>query len=265
MSTTGAIFAIVTAVAFAASPAWSQEASLDEAIAQFYEGEWEHSIGAMNQLLEDTSMPLEERSTARKFVALGFILLGRDEEAVGVYKQIIRDDPAFDMEALALEGGETPVEAVRFFGQAILEVRQEEIRAREAQLSRTSRRSAMLRSAILPGWGQRYQGYRGRSFVMLGTTAVAAIYAISAENSYQTAKDDYDKARPGADFEDLYDEYIRKADQADVALGVLAAAWLFNMLDTVFQGPNLERPHGGFFLQNGIGQRGPRLTYNVSF
>ncbi len=261
-----ALIAAIAAIAAASAiPAWSQDAPLDRAIARFYEGEWEQSIGALNRLLEEATMTSDERSRARKFVALGYILLGRDEDAVGVYKQIVRDDPSFDMDALALEDGETPGEAVRFFGQAILEVRQEEMRAREAQLARTSRRGALLRSAVLPGWGQRYQGYRGRSFVMLGATAVAAIYAISAENSYQTAKDDYDQARPGADFEDLFDEYTRKADQADVALGILGAAWLFNVLDTVFQGPNLERPSGGLLLQQEFGRKGFRLVYSMGF
>lgn len=261
----GLITIIATIAAVSAIPAWSQDAPLDQTIARFYEGEWEQSIGALNRLLEDATMTLEERSRARKFVALGYILLGRDEDAVGVYKKIVRVDPSFDMDALALEGGETPGEAVRFFGQAILEVRQEEMRAREAQLARTSRRGALLRSAVLPGWGQRYQGYKGRSFVMIGATAVAAIYAIWAENSYQTAKDDYDKARPGADFEDLFDEYTRTSDQADVALGILGAAWLFNVLDTVFQGPNLERPSGGLLLRKGFGRKGLGFVYSVGF
>ena len=259
------IYALAAALILNAAPLFSQDAPLDRAIAQFYAGEWEQSIGVLNQLLAKGALSPDERSTARKFVALGYILLGRDDDAVGVYKQIVRDDPAFDMEALAIEGGETPGAAVRFFGQAILEVRQEEMRAREAQLARTSRRGALLRSAVVPGWGQRYQGYRGRSFVMLGATAAAAVYAISAESSYQTAKDDYEGARLGADFEDLYDEYTRTSDQADVALGILGVAWLFNVLDTAFQGPNIERSSGGLFLRNGLGEEGMRLIYAVSF
>ncbi len=256
---------VVAAVVMVATPLLSQDSPLQKAIAQFYEGEWEGSIGAMNVLLADDSMALDEQSMARKFVALGYILLGRDAEAVSVYKQIVRDDPSFDMDALSIEGGETPEAAVRFFGQAILEVRQEDMRTREAQLARTSRRSALLRSALLPGWGQRYQGYRGRSFVMMGGMAAAAIYAVSTERAYRTAKDDYEMARPGADFENLFDEYTRKADQSDVAIGILGAVWLYNVLDTVFQGPNIERPSGGLFLWNGPGEQGLRMSYRVRF
>ena len=124
---------------------------MEQAIAQFYQGEWEQSIGVMNGLLENPEMELGERSRARKFVALGYILLGRPDEAVEVYKQIVRDDPAFDMDSLTIQGGETPDEAVRYFGQALLEVRREEMRAREAQLSLTSRKGAILRSVVLPG------------------------------------------------------------------------------------------------------------------
>ena len=242
------------------SPVLAEEDTLEQAIAQFYTGEWEQSIGVMNKLLEDENMELREQSRARKFVALGYILLGRPDEAVEVYKQIVRDDPAFDMDALTIQGGETPDEAVRYFGQALLEVRQEEMRAREAQLSRTSRKGAILRSVVLPGWGQRYQGYKGRSYVMLGVTAVAAIYAVTEESSYQTAKDDYDKARPGADFEDLHDEYSRQSDQADVALGILGAAWMFNVMDTLFQGPNITRPSDGLSFKSTMDGFGFRLT-----
>ena len=134
-------------------PALAEEEPLEQAIAQFYTGEWEQSIGVMNGLLENDSMELREQSRARKFIALGYILLGRPDEAVEVYKQIVRDDPAFDMDALTIQGGETPDEAVRYFGQALLEVRQEDMRTREAQLARTSRNGAILRSIVLPGLG----------------------------------------------------------------------------------------------------------------
>lgn len=236
----GLLIAVLCLLASGPADAQQRKTPLQQAIVLFHQGEWEQAIDTLGQLLNIGRLSEEERSLARKYIGVGHILLGQEKKAVEVFKAIVREDPGFDMDALALGDEEPPVEAVRYFGQAVLEVRQEEIRAREARLRQTSRRGALLRSAVFPGWGQRYLGYRGRGFMMLGLMAVSSTYVVITERAYRKAREDYETGV--FDFSTRYSAYTTRADRADLALGLLGAVWLLNIIDAAVQGPNITAP-----------------------
>jgi tetratricopeptide (TPR) repeat protein len=239
--------------------------SLDAAGSLFEQGDWERAMAALNQLLEAGALSRQERSRARKFVGVGHVLLGEEEKAVEVFKELVRDDPDFGMAELALDDEEHLTAGVRYFGQAILEVRQEELRAYEVRLRQTSRRGAFLRSAVLPGWGQRYQGYRNRGWTMLGMVGASLGYAALAERSYREARDAYDEAPLNADFDALYEDYVDKADRADLALGIFGAVWLVNVIDAATQGPNISRSQVGLKFRETADRRGLQLIFLKAF
>lgn len=218
--------------------AWAQdlETELGQAVQLYQDGDWEAATQALNHLLETGQLSKSQRTQARQTLAEAYISLRQPEKAVEAYKQIVRDDPSFNMRSL----GEDPdARLLRHLGQAVLEVRDEERRELEAQLSRVSRGAALVRSALLPGWGQRYQGYKWRGHVMLTLTISSLAYAVVAEKDYRKARDGYANARE--EFEQRYDQYTSKADRADLALGIVGSLWVANMLDAVFQRPALPR------------------------
>lgn len=218
--------------------AWAQdlETELGQAVQLYQDGEWEASTQALTHLLGTGQLSKSQRTQARQTLAEAYISLRQPELAVEAYKQIVRDDRSFNMRSL----GEDPdARLLRHLGQAVLEVREEERRELEAQLSKVSRRAALVRSAALPGWGQRYQGYKWRGHVMLGLTLSSVAYAIVAEKDFRKARDGYEDAR--GDFDKRYDQYTSKADRADLALGIVGSLWVANMLDAVFQRPALPR------------------------
>ena len=186
--------------------------------------------------------------------------MGQEAAALAVYKDILRDDADFDMEDLGMDGEAPPPEAERYLGQASLQVRQEEIRSRQAQLSRTSRPQSLLRSTVLPGWGQRYLGYRNRGYFMLGLTVATIGYAVVADQQYRDAKDAYRGAADGAEFEGLYRDFRDKSNRAELAWGFVGAAWLLNMVDAAAQGPNITRPNLAV-----SGARGLQVVYRKQF
>lgn len=221
-----------------AQAATDPAAALALALALNGDGEWEYSSLVLDEILQEPGrLALASRSRARKYLGINRILLKRDDAAVEVFKDLVREDSQFGMDDLAIDG-HTPAQVVQLFGQAILEVRREELAQRQAQLSQTSRGSAFVRSVLMPGWGQRYQGYRARSFVMLGLTLASAAYVGSTDAAFRQARRDYQKAGAGEDFAQLFQEYTDRADNADRALGILAAVWAYNMIDALIQGPN---------------------------
>jgi hypothetical protein len=212
------------------------DAELGQAVQLYQDGEWEAATLALTQLLETGHLSRGQRTRARQILAEAYISLRQPEKAVEAYKQIVRDDRTFNMRSL----GEDPdARLLRHLGQAVLEVREEERRELEVQLSKVSRGAALARSALLPGWGQRYQGYIWRGHVMLAMTLSSMAYAVLAEKDFRKARDGYENARD--EFDQRYDQYTRKADRADLALGIVGALWAANMLDAVFQRPALPR------------------------
>ena len=228
-----------------AIPVLGQEApgatpsSLEKAIKLSEDGYWEEAVVELEGLLETGTLKRNQRSQARRVLAEAYISLRKNTEAVAVYTQILRDDRNFGMRSL---GEDPPNQLLQNFGQALLQVRDEDLRMQEEALARTSGWGAALRSVALPGWGQRYLGYRARSFFHLGVSGAAVFYAYRSNSSFRDSRDAYDGAEEGADFDDLYDDYTRKADLADLALGIVATAWLANVLDAAVLNPNIERP-----------------------
>ena len=215
----------------------NEPSQLQTAIDMVEANDWDRAIPILQDLLATGNLSNLDRSQARKYLGLGYGFQEEEDDAVAVFKNLVRDDPNFAMKDLAMSYQDEPDDyAVRFFAQATLEWRQDRLRLRKERLERTSRGGAVMRSIALPGLGQRYQGHRGRSWAMMGLASASVVYAILADQSYRDAKDKYD----GADFPVLWDDYKNKADTADLALGIVAAVWALNLLDAAVTGPNLS-------------------------
>lgn len=228
--------------------AGAQEADedLQRAVALYENGDWEQAAGALEGLLDQGRLSQTGRTEAFKTLAFTYILLDDQANAVETFKEIVREDPEFDIDSLG--GDEASADVVRYFGQAVVEVLHEEREKYRATLMGTSRIRASLRSMLLPGWGQLYQGYTQRAYVMMGAALASGAYAVLAESAYRTARDEYTGASAGSDFNRLYDDYTRKADRADLALGLLGAVWLLNVIDAATQGPNVRESEEGLDL-----------------
>lgn len=253
-------------LAHGAVDAQQESASLEQSIALFNQGEFEQAIASLQQLLETSELSKSKRTTVRKYIAVSYFQLGNEEKAVKVLKELVNDNPDFNMDDLTLEGEEKPdPEVVRYCGQAVLELRREELQARAAQLSSTSRKVALLRSSVLPGWGQRYQGYRGRGYMMLSMTSASLVYAVLARRWYKDAQSTYEKAPREADFPKLYDDYTSKADRMNLTLGMVGAVWVFNILDAAIQGPALPRGPQRLSLDLQPSDHGLQVAFTKSF
>ena len=235
-------------------------ASVDAAIELFDAGDEAEAVIALEGLLDSGTLSAVARTRARKYAAIGHLIIkdvGWENSTVGIFKDLVGDDATFGIPDLALPGEEPHPEAIRLLGQAFFEWRQEELERTEARLRANTRGSALVRSTALPGWGQRYQGHRGRGWAIFGLAAGAVTYAVVADRSYRDARDTYDGAQTGAEFDALYQDYRDKADVADLAIGLVAAAWGLNLLDAALSGPNVSglnsvalarRPSGGMQL-----------------
>lgn len=215
---------------------------LSAAMDQFESGAWPESMASLEALLAGGGLSPAERITIHKYLGIGYALVRKEEErAVGAFKELLSENPDFDVRDLALRFEEKPSDPVkRLFLQASYEWNQERRQRRRELMERTTRPGAIARSLLLPGLGQRYEGYRGRSWAMVGLTSASVAYAVLADRSFRRARDVYDEAAIDAEFVALWDDYSKKADRADLAMGVVGAVWALSLVDVALSGPNLS-------------------------
>lgn len=248
LKSSGLLIAVALFMTMEPSSAQEGGGTLEEAIRLFEDGDWEESAPHFETLLlpAETELTGQEKKVIRKYLAWIHMLNDDPQGAKAVLKAAISSDASFFLSDLSLPDEEPTMDMKMVFAQAVLEVRQEEVERRMAVLERASHAQAFFRSALLPGLGQRYQGYKGKSLAVLGLAAGSVVYAVVADRAYRNARDDYRNASAGTDraeFDQLYTEFSDKSTTADFALGIVAAAWGINLLDVLVSGPNLAGLH----------------------
>lgn len=129
----------------------------------------------------------------------------------------------------------------------------------QVKLGKRSGAKALLRSMVIPGWGQLHRGQRlkGTLFVLGG--AVAAGGVLWTHEAYRNEVDDFDAAKRAyeqatrwEDWPARYEVVRRASRQADraydrrrVALVGLGGICAVNLLDCVFFGPTGEVSSSG--------------------
>src|SRR5262245_51011356 len=124
-------------------------------------------------------------------------------------------------------------------------------------LEEQKRRDAVMRSVVIPGWGQRYLGRGTESaLIFYGTVAmgIAAGYQharyADAADAYETARDIYAQAEDPrlseaayALMEVRYDEMSDHRGKRNAFLWTGAAVWSVGIIDALIHGPDKVAGH----------------------
>lgn len=128
----------------------------------------------------------------------------------------------------------------------------EPFRQIDINLKPISRWKAGLRSLLIPGWGQRYKGAKGRGLLFTGLAIGASVGTLVTQLDYSSDLDDANRAkqdyqRVSNNFEQAsaaYDKWqaaYRRADDSydrrQRSLAITAAVWALNFLDALFLPP----------------------------
>jgi hypothetical protein len=104
---------------------------------------------------------------------------------------------------LLREKEEKAREAIR-----LAEERAEAARMAAAKKLRRAKLNALIRSSILPGWGQFYSGRKTSGWTWLGSELTIGTLAIVSYTQYNNAY---------SEFEDVYTDYNTATDHAEIA------------------------------------------------
>lgn len=92
--------------------------------------------------------------------------------------------------------------------------------------------NAAIRSMILPGWGQFFNGQPLKGMLFAGAEIGTIAGAFLMYSKANTTYDDYEKQRT----ESLYDDYSKQIDNTNLFIYLAAAIWAGNIFDAYLSG-----------------------------
>ena len=153
-----------------------------------------------------------------------------------------------------------------------------------ATLNPKSKFKALMKSVVVPGWGQTYleRNKKGRIFTFLTAGSVLAYYLIDKDfddkyDYYQQKLNEYDSVKVFGDINDLrivktkLDEAQNDAYDSEnirrVSIGVVAGLYGLNILDVLFFSPIEKQTVAikGFSLMPNSYKDGVKLTLSKKF
>ncbi len=115
--------------------------------------------------------------------------------------------------------------------------------------------NAAIRSTLIPGWGQSFNGQQAKSYVVAGGVLASGIAAFYFFNKAGDTYEDYE--RRGIKNDALYNDYESQSDQASLYTGIAAGFWAYGIIDAYFSGK--KKYDGG---QAGTRRKGFDCRYN---
>jgi hypothetical protein len=143
------------------------------------------------------------------------------------------------------------------------------------ELSRKTRMKAMLRSMLIPGWGQVYSGNKLRGYLITTGTVAAAAAVYHLDRRFDKKKADFELAQSNYNsamaIEDRIalkaisdqrqnDAYEAETDRNTV-LVIGAAFWVYNIIDALLFFPESD----AYFPSVTSLDDGAALTFNIEF
>ena len=126
------------------------------------------------------------------------------------------------------------------------------------------RSEAVLRSMVLPGWGQLHKGDRTKGIVLLGAWGFTAAGSVTAHVLRLQARDDYLAATTTEDTVDLYDTFNERHKLRNALLLGAAAVWVASYIDALLV-DSRPRERRSLLLAPAFSHRQMHLTVRVHF
>ncbi len=110
---------------------------------------------------------------------------------------------------------------------------------------------AALRSAVIPGWGQRYTGQKGKGFLLSASFVASALVLLNEDTEFRDRRDEYESrlseydnaVNRGETYTDLSRRYTlltraqTKAYDAEsrrrISAGIVVGVWGLNVIDAL--------------------------------
>ncbi|MFC1546632.1 DUF5683 domain-containing protein [bacterium] len=96
-------------------------------------------------------------------------------------------------------------------------------------LTQRTEKSAIVRSLLLPGWGQFYLRQTGKGYIYSTGVILGLVGGVIAYNKAEKKYDDYENK--GIKGGELYDDYVQNTNYMYYSFGAGALIWIYSIID----------------------------------
>ncbi len=213
-------------------------------------------------LLSDPYVTKEDSLTIYKYMLNAAYALADTTEAKNIIRQIIKCDPEF-----ALNPQETSPKIIEFFNHVKNQIKQHKpivptqpsVNTEEQRIPLAYRPlpfKAMVYSVLLPGNGHLHQNFIGKGIRFTGISLglIGSIVYTAVQTNKK--RDAYMRARSGADFDRLYNDYNKMYKIRNILIGAFVAWDIYVLFDLQKEWQiSLEPTPGSDAVSIGISKR----------
>jgi tetratricopeptide (TPR) repeat protein len=226
---------------------------MNESMEAYQGGDYDKCIDRLNDLMANIGeMTKAERIKAYTYMGLCLASMGRTEDAKAEFRK------ALDMDStLALDPSTTSPKILRLF---------EETRTELAEKPKKAHYWAVLRSLVVPGWGQVYNDQDTKGYVMMGCAAASLGFITYTHYDFDKKNDAYRDERGGfASINDKYKKYEEAGKLRNTSYYVAGAVWTVGIADALIYGlkRDARQASAGYFFTMSEGT--PMAVVKYSF
>jgi hypothetical protein len=212
------------------------EEKLSEAILLYDEGNFQEASIVLKEIIQDTTATEEEEICARTYLAFSLVARDLHHQAKSQFIEIlkIKKDFFLNPEFVSPKIIEVFKEAEKVVqrnnsGQIIL--------TKESPPSMTR---CLVKSSVLPGWGQISRGENKKGRFLIGAFSVSLAALTLSHLAYLSAENNYMNAETRSDIEYQYSRYNFTYKTRYVLMEVSLFIWLYSMTDIFLNEPPIE-------------------------
>jgi len=249
----------------------SLEHMLQRAKLYYNNGEYESAINELEMALQYLKqLESVDQVEAYKYFAFSYVALGDKEKAKELFKTALTLNPD-----LILDPATVSPKIIKVFEEAKAEMKFEPTPVEPEPVTPpekhgVSKKSALMRSCCVPGWGQMYKGHSSKgkkimiaSGITLGASVFSFVKRESAHNTYLGIE----AGAPQSEFDDAYEKYKAWHNIAVFSVALFGGVYAYNIYDVFFSKPtsgfSMRDTDDGFYCQPGVDRI--KVGYKLSF
>ncbi len=206
---------------------------LDNVKQHYYDGEYQKAIEELEKAKEFVGRSeSKNRVEAYSYLAYSYIAFGKVDEAKEAFKKALEADPELELDPAMVSP-----KIIGVFDEVKAELEKSAQPAPSYDKSQPDNNprvlsSAILRSAVVPGWGQLYEDRKLAGIGTMGLWAGAIGLSVYSMLDYADKKQEYKDAAIPSEVEEKYAPYNSSLKLKNASFFILGGVWVLNILDT---------------------------------
>ncbi len=212
--------------------------SINDVVIAYETGEYSQAVLMGEEIINKLGMDLNdtEKVNLRTYIAFSYVALGETDKARQNFEYILSINPEYTLNnefvsPKIIEVFRNAEERVRLFVNDGPQYYYNQI---DPNANRFSKSNLILKSAVLPGWGQMDRKENIKSFTIGTTFLVSAIIVGSSYMLMNSAREKYINASSPEEAVTLYNDYNNLSKINRFSWDMLISTYLFNILDILW-------------------------------